>query len=257
MRTLVFFVLTWLTSSVLAEDVKLSQYQTEYQFRGDQASRAHNVELAAQKVNLVELYPGDTFSFNKVVGERSEANGYQLAHTILQQKLVDDWGGGACQVASTLHAAALTAGLEIRESHAHSLASAYMQPAMDSAIHWPDLDFKFRNNTQRVVRIEITTKEVTVKKIRKRVLIAALYSDRDPNRGVTVSFKTLKTLKKPTWRIKSDKVKRGSFVDQKGKDGYVVERTLRVVDKATGEVYVDQVRKYSFKPLPRIVWVAR
>lgn len=251
-----------LTSSLaLAEDVQLSTYSTDFPLHGENENRASNVRLATQRINAIEVWPGDTFSYNEVVGERSQKNGFKLAHVILKKRLEDDWGGGACQVASTLHAAVMVAGVEITESHPHSLASSYMQPGMDSTVSWPRLDFKFRNNTQRVIRIVATTEEVTVAE-KKRVytkgrLTVQLISDRPSGRMVDIKFKVLKTQKRPTWTIKSATVKRGSVVHQAGSNGYEIDRTYRVWDAATGEVLVDQKRRFKFAPLARIVLIPK
>lgn len=239
----------WFAGAVAAEDVQLSSYVTKYRSVGTNASRASNVELAASRVSGIEVWPGDTFSYNQVVGERSAANGFRLAHVIKDKKLVDDWGGGACQVASTLHAAALLAGLDIVESHPHSLASAYMQPGMDSTVAWPTLDLKFRNNTQRPIKISAVAVQ--------GLLSIVLFSDRHHGRAAEVTFETLKRWRRPTWTVKSREVKQGSKVDQSGSDGLLIRRHYKVWDTATGEVYVRQTKTFKFAPLARIVLIPR
>lgn len=266
MKLLVLMTTLLVTGQAAAEDVILSSYETDFKVDGEYMGRASNVRLAASRVNGIDVWPGDTFSYNQVVGERSAKNGFQIAHVIINKKLEDDWGGGACQVASTLHAAVMMAGVEIVETHPHSLASIYMQPSMDSTVSWPHLDFKFRNNTQRVIHISAITsgrsEEVKGPKGKIRIkttghLQVQLISDRPSGRMVEVKFKVLKHQKRPTWKVKSSKVKHGSMVDQGGSDGYVIERTYRVWDAATGEVYVNQRRRFTFAPLARIVLIPK
>jgi vancomycin resistance protein YoaR len=242
----VLVALLW-APQLRAEEVVLSSFTTKYQTQGEHKNRAHNVELTAGKIDGTVVFPGDTFSYNQTVGERTAARGFLLAHVIKDKKLVDDWGGGACQLASTTHAAALYAGLEITESHAHSLASAYMQASLDSTVSWPNLDMKFRNNTQRPITIRAIAVEglVTVQ----------LITDRPSGRNVMIKIKVLKRKKKPTWTVKTSTIKSGSKVAQAGSDGYDVERHIRVSDFATGEVYFEQTRRFKFSPLARIVLV--
>jgi vancomycin resistance protein YoaR len=250
MRSFLTIITLLITSTVSAQGaVELSTFSTTYRTTGVHRNRAHNVGLTVSKVDDTVIQPGDVFSYNAIVGERSEANGFLKAHVIREHRLVDDWGGGACQLASTLHAAALYAGIEITESHAHSLASAYMQASLDSTVSWPNLDLKIRNNTKGVITIRATAKDGN--------LTVILLSDRQSDREVLVKTRVLKKRKRPTWKLPSDKVKTGIAVLQGGSDGMVVERNITIKDSVTGEVYVNQTRRFRFEPLARILLIPK
>lgn len=82
--------------------------------------RNKNIELAAEALNGLILQPGEEFSFNKATGERSEAKGYRPAGAYVNGELVEEPGGGVCQVSSTLYNAVIFSGLTTTERHAHS-----------------------------------------------------------------------------------------------------------------------------------------
>ena len=92
------------------------------------------------------LYPGDTFSAYEVVSPFTEENGYYMAGSYLNGKVVDSLGGGICQVSTTLYNAVLLAELEIVERAPHSMIVNYVEPSSDAAIAGTYKDFKFKND---------------------------------------------------------------------------------------------------------------
>ncbi|MCZ7683105.1 MAG: VanW family protein [Sandaracinaceae bacterium] len=102
------------------------------------------------------VLPGETFDFNDAVGERSEANGFRPAPVIAGGELVDGVGGGTCQVAGTLHAAAFFAGLPIVERSPHSRPSTYVFMGLDAVVSYPQLDLRFTNDLPFPVAIGFT-----------------------------------------------------------------------------------------------------
>jgi vancomycin resistance protein YoaR len=121
-------------------------YETLYAYRGDHQNRASNIELAARNFEAgIVLTPGQTISFNDLVGPRTYSRGYRNAPTINMGELQEALGGGICQVASTLHAASLWAGLEIVEAHRHSRVLSYIDAGFDSTVVYGHLDLKIRN----------------------------------------------------------------------------------------------------------------
>lgn len=122
-------------------------------------NRTVNVKLAAAAMNGLFLMPGAEFSYNDWVGERSEARGFKEAPVIEQGQLVEGLGGGACQVSSTIHAAALLAGLGIEERYNHSLPSSYIPVGMDAVVSYPNLDLRVRNPLSVPVVLKVTTKD--------------------------------------------------------------------------------------------------
>lgn len=137
-------------------DTLLGSFRTPY--NGLARDRTHNLRVAARKVDGLLLMPGETFDFNEHLGERSLANGFKPATVIAGGELVDGVGGGACQIAGTLHAAVFFAGLEIRERHPHSRPSSYIKLGLDAAVSYPNLSFSFRNDHDFpiYVRLKVT-----------------------------------------------------------------------------------------------------
>jgi len=115
--------------------------------------RKHNIKNALLSLNKVELKPNETFSFNKIVGKRTESNGYRNAKIIVNNEFVEGIGGGVCQVSSTLYNAALLAGLEIVEANKHSKQVSYVKYGFDAMVNFGSSDLKFKNNTNNIITI--------------------------------------------------------------------------------------------------------
>lgn len=125
--------------------IVLGQFSTPYQNTSNQADRNHNLKIGATAIDGYVLRPGQTFSFNEVVGERSAAAGYRYATGIAAGQLIDVLGGGICQVSTTLFGAAFFGGLDIVSARPHSRPSSYVDMGLDSVVAWPELDMKIRN----------------------------------------------------------------------------------------------------------------
>lgn len=125
-------------------------------------NRNINLHLACQAINGTILYPGDIFSFNNTLGERTEAKGYRPAASYLGYETVNTIGGGICQVSSALYYCALLADLETIERDSHTFAPDYMPLGADAVINWKTLDFRFRNNSTAPIQIEATAEGGTV-----------------------------------------------------------------------------------------------
>lgn len=122
-------------------------------------NRTTNLQLASKAINGTILQPGATFSFNKVVGQRTAARGYKPAHIFVGATAsTEGIGGGVCQVASTMFNAALLGNFKIAERHQHSQRVAYVPLGRDAAIYWGSMDFKFTNNTSSAMQIRMTCK---------------------------------------------------------------------------------------------------
>lgn len=121
--------------------------------RGRTESQVFNVRLAARKINGVVLQPGGTFSFVKTVGPWTADVGYRKAPVSYDGELVRSWGGGVCQLSSTLYNTALLAGLEIVERHRHHWPARYAPLGRDAAVAYYDIDLRFRNTLSAPVRI--------------------------------------------------------------------------------------------------------
>lgn len=141
-----------------AEDIKSEFSQRSCfstNFSSSSSSRKNNIIIALGKFDGVVLEPGEILSFNKTTGLRNEKNGYMEAKIISNGAFVSGFGGGVCQVSTTLYNACLLAGLEILEVHNHSLPVSYVEPSFDAMVNSGSSDLVVRNNTSG--RIIITT----------------------------------------------------------------------------------------------------
>ena len=125
-------------------------------YASSSASRANNVDLAADKINGVVLNPGEEFSYNDTVGKRTTEAGFKAAGAYSGGKVVNEVGGGICQVSSTLYCAALYANLEITVRSEHYFGVDYLPAGLDATVSWGGPEFKFKNN--RDFPIKIVTK---------------------------------------------------------------------------------------------------
>lgn len=129
----------------LVIDTVVAEYETFFSRGGDQQKRGKNIDNAAQKLDGLVISPGELVSFNAVIGERSEANGFQKSWEIFKGEMVEGVGGGTCQVASTFHAVTFFGGFDVLERLPHSRPSAYIPMGLDSTVVYPAVDLKVRN----------------------------------------------------------------------------------------------------------------
>ena len=120
---------------------------------GGTSGRIHNVGLTASICNGQIVLPGETFSFNGVVGDTTAEKGYQEAAGYQDGKVVQVLGGGECQVSSTLFSAILYTDLDVVERANHSMPVHYVPSGMDATVFWDSPDFKFENNHKYPVKI--------------------------------------------------------------------------------------------------------
>lgn len=144
--------------SVLAEDLKkrlfsqtLGSYKTN--FNTGAVARCSNIYLASSKINNFVMMPGEVFSYNGIVGERSKETGFEMAQVYMNNEVVDGIGGGICQVSSTLYCATLYSNLEIVERVNHQLTVSYVPLGQDATVDYGNIDFRFKNNTSYPIKI--------------------------------------------------------------------------------------------------------
>lgn len=127
-------------------------------FRGSIPNRVYNINHAASKFKGILVAPGETFSFDQVLGDVSALTGYKSAYVIKDGKTVLGDGGGVCQVSTTMFRAALDAGLPITERRAHSYRVGYYEQGfpvgLDATVYYPTTDLKFVNNTPAHILIQ-------------------------------------------------------------------------------------------------------
>lgn len=124
-------------------------------FYGSSASRIFNITLGASKYNGLLVAPGEEFSFDKVLGDVDKEHGWKSELVIKNGSTVPDYGGGLCQVSTTLFRAAVYAGLKITERYPHAFPVRYYDPqGFDATIYPPSPDLKFVNNTKNYILIQ-------------------------------------------------------------------------------------------------------
>ena len=129
----------------------LSTFTTKYG-TGD-VNRNINIALAAKSINSVVLMPGETFSYNDLIGECSTKTGYKAATIYMNGELSTGIGGGICQVSTTLYNTVLRANLEIVERRNHSLGVTYVPSGQDAMVSIGTQDFKFKNNREYPIKV--------------------------------------------------------------------------------------------------------
>ncbi|MFC7063374.1 VanW family protein [Halobacillus seohaensis] len=140
--------------SELIEEIRVKQignYGTY--FKMNNTGRVNNISLATKAINNHVIFPGERFSFNKVVGKRTKEKGYVRAPVIVKGELAEDIGGGICQVSSTLFNAVDEAGLKIVERYSHSRKVPYVPTGRDATVSWYGPDFTFKNEFNQPILI--------------------------------------------------------------------------------------------------------
>lgn len=122
---------------------KKATFSTNY--AQSNSNRKHNIKKALSCFNGMIVYPGQECSFNQTTKQRTEQNGYKQANVIVNEEYVEAFGGGVCQVSSTLYNALLLAGVKILESHPHSLKSSYVLAGFDAMVNYGSSDLRFKN----------------------------------------------------------------------------------------------------------------
>lgn len=129
----------------------LGSYSTKYD--GGNSDRTTNLRLAVGKLNGTVVNPGQTFSYNATLGERSIAAGYKEAKVYQGGKVVDGIGGGICQISSTLYNAVVYANLEVVSRRNHGFMTSYASAGRDATVVYGAIDFKFKNTRKYPIKI--------------------------------------------------------------------------------------------------------
>ncbi len=235
--------------SVMSELFKdtLSTYSTTYNV--NEKERSENVKKAAESINEVILMPGQEFSYNNTLGERTTENGYKIAKVYQGGQVVDGLGGGICQVSSTLYNAVVKADLEVLERKNHSLPVSYVKLGRDATVSYGTLDFKFKNNLQYPIRIEASASGGTL-----TISICGIQTN--PHRTVDIETETVAVLDFAEKNIEDASLPMGtSEIIQKGKKGYKV-RSYRVTKENGVEVERKLISTDTYSPIAQIKKVA-
>ena len=193
----------------------LGTFTTRYDV--SDVDRTTNLRLACQKINGTVLLAGETFSYNKVVGERTVSAGYKNAKIYEDGQVVDGLGGGICQISSTLYNAVLYANLEIVERRNHQFVTSYVEAGRDATVVYGSTDFKFKNTRKYPIRIVATTNA--------GIATISIYGIKEEEE-YTFKFtpKTISTIPYSTQYIDDSTLPQGTeVVKQKGTNGLITE----------------------------------
>jgi len=235
-----------LITAAQLEEQKITGLLSSYTTRFDpaQTARSENVKIAARAMDMAIIKPGDTLSFNKIVGERTVAGGYKDAYIIVNGEFVPGLAGGICQVSSTLYNTGLLANLAVTQRSNHDLAISYVPLGQDATVAYPDLDLKFNNNTggYLLVRTRMNYNTITIE----------LYGSVKPGQEVFIANTIESTIPSVEQRLVDETMAHGaSVLKQQGQPGYNVKSTRTV--KVNGVTKITEpLSKSHYVPLPKI-----
>ncbi len=223
---------------------ELSVFTTKYD--ASNINRSTNLRLASEKINGTVILAGETFSYNKVVGERTISAGYKEAKIYENGKVVDGLGGGICQISSTLYNAVLLSNLEIVERRNHQFVTSYVPAGRDATVVYGMTDFKFKNNRKYPIKISA--------EVKNGVVTIAVYGIKEENE-YTINFetKTISTIPYTTRYIEDASLKKGSqIVQQAGTNGLKTETYM--ITSLNGKIVSKKLlSKDTYNAMERIV----
>lgn len=224
----------------------LATFSTKYQ--ASNTNRTTNLKLAANKINGTVLLPGEIFSYNKTVGERTVAAGFKMAATFSGGKVVDGLGGGICQISSTLYDAVIMANLDVTERRNHQFVTSYVPAGKDATVVWGSQDFKFKNTRKYPIRITAT--------VQSGVATVQVWGIKeDVEYDITIETKKISTIKYTTEMVQDPSLPAGEKkVVQSGSNGRKVEAYK--VTKLNGKVVsTTLLSKDTYNAMKQIVHV--
>lgn len=205
-----------ITAEALSKiNTKISSFSTT--FSGSSENRIANISLATNSITDKVLMPGDSFSFNDVVGKRTAERGYKEAPVIVNNKLDSGLGGGICQVSTTLYNAVMRANINATERSHHSLPSHYVALGLDATVDYGRLDYKFKNTLEYPIYVEGY--------IKGKDIVFNIYSDKSlTTKTYDLVSETYDTMKADVKYIDDASMYEGETnIVQKASDGYKVK----------------------------------
>jgi vancomycin resistance protein YoaR len=228
----------------------LSAFNTRFSTGNtNDANRGVNIRLSVSKINGKILAPGDVFSFNDTVGERTKAGGYKEAHTYVSGQIVDGIGGGICQVSTTLYNAVLLSDLDVVGRSNHQFTVSYVPFGQDAAVSFPDVDLKFKNSTKWPLKINcwVTSNNV--------IYFSLVGKNDTPTKQVIINTKTIKKIEPPVKNINDPTMNEGTTsVVKSGGNGYIID-TYKIVKVDNKVIKDSKIHSSYYRPLTREVKV--
>lgn len=226
----------------------LSSYSTS--FASSSSNRATNVSLATNKINGKVLMPGEVFSFNGTVGKRTPQAGFKVAGVYMNGQVATDYGGGICQVSSTLYNAVLRANLEIVDRSNHMFEVGYVPIGTDATVSWGAPDFKFKNSRSYPIKI------VTSSSNRKCVVKFYGLKESEEYNIEIVSYRTGSVPYRTTYTTDSSLAAGQQKVIQRGSNG--AKSVAYRIRKKNGQVISKELlSKDTYDPHNQIIAVGK
>lgn len=229
----------------LAINEELGTFSTSLENKEE--NTVYNIKLASEVINGILVKPQEIFSFNTYVGPAEKADGYKESTIIANGVFANGYGGGICQVSSTLYNAALLANLPIVERYNHSVygeATEYVPLGQDAAIFYGFKDLRFKNNSDHAI--------VIFSKIFRDTLQVSIFGGNKDKEEVKIVSKDEKVIDYQIIREKDSKLGAGQeVVVQEGVPGYQI-RTYRIV-RRDGEEKIEFLAEDTYKSVPRII----
>lgn len=210
-------------------------------------NRGINIRLAAAAIDGTVVFPGEEFSFNQVVGPRTPEKGYTIAHIFSEGQVRDGYGGGICQVSTTLYDAAVLANLMVTERHNHMFTVGYVPLGMDAAVSYGYADLKFKNTTDYPIRIDARVSDNNV------VTFSIAGTNLYPGVKVRMVSRVVSVTKATTQYIDDPNMAEGlEIVEQQGMDGAVVDTYIQIY---SGNDLIKEYKSHrsTYQMLPRRV----
>jgi len=236
------------TQNILAElaiSGELETYSTSLENKEE--NTIYNIKLSSEVINGILVKPQEIFSFNKYVGPAEKADGYKESTIIANGIFVNGYGGGICQVSSTLYNAVLLANLQIVERYNHSVygeATKYVPLGQDAAIFYGFKDLKFKNNSEHTIAI--------FSKVFRDTLQVSIFGGNENKAEVEIISKDKKVIDYQIIREKDSKLEAGQeIVVQEGVPGYQI-KTYRIVRKE-GEEKIEFLAEDTYKSVSMII----
>lgn len=229
----------------LAISGELGTYSTSLENKEE--NTIYNIKLSSEVINGILVKPQEIFSFNKYVGPAEKADGYKESTIIANGIFVNGYGGGICQVSSTLYNAILLANLPTVERYNHSVygdATRYVPLGQDAAVFYGLKNLRFKNNSDNVI--------VIFSKVFRDTLQVSIFGGNEDKAEVEIISKDKKVIDYQIIREKDSKLEAGQeIIAQEGIPGYQI-KTYRIVRK-DGEEKIEFLAEDTYKSVTMII----
>lgn len=222
----------------------LGTFTTRYD--ASNKNRSNNISLASDKIDGTVIMPGEIFSYNQTVGKRTIDAGFKEAGAYAGGKVIQEVGGGICQVSSTLYNAVLYANLEIVDRSNHYFQTSYVDAGRDATVSWGTVDFKFRNNRQYPIKIEAISKNGVTK-----ISIKGIKEEKEYE--VVIQSEITSIIQK-TIKYEEDTSLDSSIeqVEQEGHNG-CTSKTYKILKLNGATVSTEEISTDYYHPLEKII----